>query len=135
MICSCARYTDSGLLVLCAYEDDAHSMVVYNPNSYRRIRTFTGMYLKHAITRIDFDENCNELVLYAQKDLLIHKFKTGERLSEFREKREMTDVNCIEYDSIRRWLLVASKKSIIICKKTEEYLLNFNSQKAVRIDY
>jgi hypothetical protein len=57
MVCSCARYTDSGLLILCVYEEGAHNIVVYNPNSFRRIRTFNGLYLKHAVSRIDFDEN------------------------------------------------------------------------------
>lgn len=47
----------------------------------------------------------------------------------------MTDVSCIEYDPIRKWLLVASKKNIVVCKKTEEYLLNFNSQKHIQIDH
>lgn len=132
---SCARYTDNGLLVLCTYEDGAHNILVYNPNSFRRMRSFTGLYLKHAVSRIDFDENSQELILYSQKDLLVHNFKRGERLSEFREKREMTDVGCIEYDSIRKWLLVASKHNIVVCRKTEEYLLNFNSQKVIQIDH
>lgn len=47
----------------------------------------------------------------------------------------MTDVTCIEYDFIRKWLLVASRQNIIICKKTEDYLLNFNSQKVIQVDH
>jgi hypothetical protein len=81
MVCSCARYTDSGLLVLCVYEDGLHNIVVYNPNNFRRVRTFNGLYLKHSVTKIDFDENGVDLILYSQKDLFVHRFKTGERLS------------------------------------------------------
>jgi hypothetical protein len=47
----------------------------------------------------------------------------------------MNGVGCILYDSIRKWLLVASGNKIIICKKTEDYLLNFNLQKVASIDH
>ena len=47
----------------------------------------------------------------------------------------MSDVSCIEYDPLRKQLLVASKHNLIICKKSEDYLLNFNLQKSVQIDH
>jgi hypothetical protein len=75
------------LLVLCLLEDCSYNIVVYNPNSFRRLRSFTGLYLKHAVTRIELDEAERELILYCQRDLFVFLFSSGEKVSEFRERR------------------------------------------------
>jgi len=134
-VCSAARYTESGLLVLCLLEDCSYNIVVYNPNSFRRLRSFTGLYLKHAVTRIELDEAERELILYCQKDLFVFLFSSGEKISEFRERREVGEAGCIEYDSARKQLLVANKSGLLVCRKTEEYLLNFSHQKQVMISH
>ena len=88
-ICSAARYMDSGLLGLCLYEDGLHNVTLYNPNSFTRVRTYPNIYLKHSLWKIAFDEAETEMVLYSQKDIFIHRFSNGEKLGEFREKKEL----------------------------------------------
>jgi hypothetical protein len=55
-------------------------------------------------------------------------------VSEFREKKENVEANCVEYDYTRKILLVGGKKCLIVCRKIEDYCLNFTSQKIIRLE-
>jgi hypothetical protein len=39
------------------------------------------------VTRIELDEAERELILYCQRDLFVFLFSSGEKVSEFRERR------------------------------------------------
>lgn len=109
-------------------------MVLYDPNSFKRMKIYSHLYLKHAVTDIEFDETENEMILWSGKDLSVYKLKTGEKLSEFRQKKEGLEALCVQYDSSRHLVLVGQKKGLVICKKNEEYHLNFSNQKHITIE-
>ena len=74
------------------------------------------------------------MALYSGKDLSVYKLKSGEKSSEFREKREGLEANCLHYDTSRKSVLVGSNKKLTLCRKSEDHHLNFGQQLSISID-
>jgi len=62
-------------------------MSSYDANCFKLVKIYSNLHLKHAVQCIDLDETENELILYSNKDLSVHRVKNGERISEFKEKK------------------------------------------------
>jgi hypothetical protein len=132
--CTAARYTESGLLLLSIFDEGNHQLVLYNPNSFTKIKAYSSLYIKHAVTAIDLDETETEMALWSGKDLGVYKMRGGEKVSEFREKKEGLEASCVQYDSSRRSVLVGLKQKLVVCRKTDDYHITFNQQRHILIE-
>ena len=72
------------MLLLSIFDEGSHQVILYDPNSFTKIRSYSSLYLKHGITNIEVDETETEMILWSNKDLSVYKMKTGEKASEFR---------------------------------------------------
>lgn len=71
------------------------------------------------------------MAIFTSHDLFVHKLRSGEKVAEFKEKK---DSGALAYDPVRKWLLSACKSRLLVCKKNDDYCLNFSSQQVVDIE-
>lgn len=95
-ICTCAKYSTSGTLVLACIEDNYTVLVNYNPYTFQKMHNIPITYLKVIITRMEFVDRGTSLVLFGSAEFLKVNVVTGEKISDFRERKDSgISVGCV----------------------------------------
>lgn len=66
-----------GHAILAVFEDGFYQMVVYDTNSFTRIRNVPNILIKHAISRFELIEQDSQAVVYMGHDMSIYYLKNG----------------------------------------------------------
>jgi hypothetical protein len=66
-----------GHLLLTTLEDGFYQMVVYDTNSFGKIRNVPNILIKHPVTRIELIEQDSKVVLHIGHDLAIYNMNNG----------------------------------------------------------
>jgi hypothetical protein len=123
-----------GHLLIAVLEDGFYQLVVYDANSFAKIRNVPNILVKHPVTKIELIEQDSQVVLHIGHDLSIYNMKTGEKTAEYRGKKDKEEILSLAYDPNNMTLLASSaNKTLTYSKKLDEVSWEFKLQKTISL--